>query len=108
MRLLHKEPLLALIIIDQVLKPWIFWTKLDFDVKTMKMLRISRSPGSKSFQKVNGINKWPYLPLCTSYMKKKAQAVERASDGKIIMLGYPTCGKEKMVWYEQSYTSQVL
>ena len=32
--------------------------------------------------------------------KKRAQAVERVSDGKIIMLGYPTCGKEKdgMVW----------
>ena len=62
----------------------------------MKMLRISRSPGSKFFKKVNGMNKLPYLPLCTSlYMKKIAQAVERVSDGKIIMLGYPTCGKEK-------------
>ena len=32
--------------------------------------------------------------------KKRAQAVERVSDGKIIMLGYPTCGKEKdgLVW----------
>ena len=66
----------------------------------MKMLRISRSPRNKSFQKVNGINKSPYLPVCTSYIKKRAQAVERVSDGKIIMLGYPTCGKEKdgMVW----------
>ena len=47
------------------------------------------------------MNKLPYLPLCTSYMiRKRAQAVERVSDGKIIMLGYPTCGKEKdgMLW----------